>query len=181
MNRILTYLLLFVFLLYQAGYYLFYLTLKHRADLELTENSDNKVLNKDFIIKSIPLSLAYQQDQKDFLSVMQVIEADGKYYRIIKQRYANDTLHIIYMADKSRENLHTSLTEWVNSISQQSSQDKQSLIKDGLEKNYMPNNIHIELIIYFEENSGFKYSYVPDLLINPMDTLKPPPESGLQA
>ncbi len=176
MKRFSTYLLLAVFLMYQAGFYLFYLTLKHHNE-EAWEGIVNlKSLKGRIIEKSIPITFPYQADESDFQSVMKSIEVYGHYYRVIMQRYAKDTLHVYYMVDNDRQNLHMSLKDWVNTITQPATQDKNSVIKDGLEKNYMPNDIKIVLINSYSDNSVYHYSYIAKLLFNPIDTLKPPPK-----
>jgi hypothetical protein len=177
MRKISTCLLLFVFLLYQAGFYLFYLTQKKLVDYKMEEGRDLNIDQNTLITKSIPISFPYQSDQEEYQPVMRVIEDNGTFYRVVMQRYAKDTLHIVYMADRENQSLHSSLKEWVSSISQQSTHDKNSITKDGLEKNYMPNKLVIELINFFNLNSEFSYSYVPEILINPLETLKPPPKS----
>ena len=131
-------------------------------------------MQNQFIEKSIPISFAYQPDQDEFQPVMQSIEIFGRYYRIIKQRYAKDTLHIMYVADIQREDMHKSLKDWIHTISQ-SSQDRKTTIKDGLEKNYLLYSLEFLPINGYTDNPAYQFSFVPDLLFNPADVLKPPP------
>jgi len=84
------------------------------------------------------------------------------------------------MVDRDRQNLHLSLKDWVNTITQPATQDKNSLIKDGLEKNYMPNEIRIELFNSYTDNSVYHYSFIAKLLSNPIDTIKPPPKAPIR-
>jgi len=175
MKRFTVILLLFVFLMYQAGFYLFYLSLNHYKEESWRDNSYGQALQNQYIEKSIPITLAYQHDQTEFQPVMQSIEIDGKYYRVIKQRYAKDTLHILYVADMQRQTLHQSLKDWVSTLSQQSSQDKKAAPHEGLEKNYLPCSLALEIYNQYIINPVYSYSFVPDLLFNPADVLKPPP------
>lgn len=180
MKKASTIFLLIVFLIYQAGFYLFYLTLKHHNEEVWQGNLNLKDLKSRIIEKSIPITFAYQPDQTEFLSVMKSIEVNGQYYRVIMQRYAKDTLHVFYMVDDQRQNLHASLRDWVDTISQQSAQDKNSVVKDGLEKNYLPNEILVALTNSFIDNECYKFNYDSELLQNPIDTLKPPPKDPVQ-
>ena len=168
-------LLLLVFLMYQAGFYLFYLSLNHYNEEAWQDDQQVEALQNRFIEKSIPITFAYQADQANYQSVMQSIQVDGNFYRVVKQRYAKDTLHILYIVDTKRENMHKSLKDWVNTISQHSSQDKKTAIKDGLEKNYLPCSLGVTLFCSYVGNPAYLYSFVPDLLLNPVDVLKPPP------
>jgi hypothetical protein len=177
MRRISTCLLLLVFLLYQAGFYLFYLAQKRIIDYKMEASRDLLMGETNLIVKSIPISFPYQSDQEEYQPVMRVIEDNGKFYRVVMQRYAKDTLHIMYIADKDNQSLHTSLKEWVNTISQQSSHDKKMSVKDGLEKNYIPYRLVIDLSNFFRVNNSEYYQCIPEVLVNPLEKLTPPPKS----
>ena len=174
MKQYSVYLLLLVFLMYQAGYYLCYLSMNHYNE-ESWNSQQAAAMQYSFIEKSIPITFAYQHDQEEFLPVMQGIEVNGNYYRVVKQRYAKDTLHVMYIADVQRENMNKSLKDWVNTISQQSSPDKKSVIKDGLEKNYLPCSMSVDIDKGSVFNTAYSFTFIPDLLLFPADVLKPPP------
>lgn len=181
MKRLATVVLLLVFMMYQAGYYLFYLTLKHHHDQQWLADLNLRELGNKIIKRSIPISLPYQPDQIEFQSVMQSIEIDGQFYQVIMQRYAHDTLNVFYVADTNRANLHSSLREWVNTISQPSSQNnKNSVIRDGLEKNYLPNSILINLCNTYIQNPAYGYVFVSPLIDQSIEKPTPPPESSGQ-
>ncbi len=177
MKRFSTVLLLFVFLMYQAGFYLFYLSLDHHHEEEWQSAVSLNDLKGQILEKSIPITFAYQPEQQAPQSVMKSIEINGRIYQDLSQRYENETLHVFYMVDNSRQNMHSSLKSWVNTIAQQSNQDKKSGLKDGLEKNYMPNEIHFDLYNSYVFNSVYGFLYTPGLLNPSADTLKPPPKS----
>jgi hypothetical protein len=177
MRKISTCILLFVFLLYQAGFYLFYLSRQHFIDSAMKDISVFNDNRNRLITKSIPITFPYQTDQDEYQPVMRVIEDNGKFYRVVMQRYAKDTLHIVYMADQDNQGLHSSLKDWVNTISQQSSHDKKTVTKDGLEKNYIPNKLIIVISNFSDLSTTVCYRYVPDILVNSLETLKPPPKS----
>jgi hypothetical protein len=176
MKQISVYLLLLVFLMYQAGFYFFYLSL-HHINEESWQNPENvSERQNQYIEKSIPITFAYQHDQTEYQSVMQSIEVNDSYYRVVMQRYANDTLHVLYVIDSCQQNLHNSLKDWVSTISQQSSHDKKSMNKEGLEKNYLPESLMLNLSNSYVPNAAYNFSFIPDILVNTPETLKPPPK-----
>ena len=107
--------LLWLFVLCNAGYYFVYLALTHK-----NENAwKSKVVLGDFRTeniqsRSIPISFPYLADQKEYQTVDERVKLEGKVYRIIKKRYANDTLHIMYINDYAREKIESGFTKWVS-------------------------------------------------------------------
>lgn len=55
--------------------------------------------------ESWPVSLPYQPDQKDFLPAKGSFERNNLHYKILKQRYSRDTLHILYTIDVQKNRL----------------------------------------------------------------------------
>jgi hypothetical protein len=166
--------LLFMLFLYQTGFYLFYLTEKYRIANDWKGNFEGN--GHGLLSKSIPITLPYQADQEEFQPVLKIIDANGRFYRVIMQKYAKDTLHIVYQSDKNSENLHASLKDWVNSISQQSSTEKKPAERHRLEKNYLPASYGIQPVLTVVSESDFKFIFAGCLLNNPPDIPEPPPE-----
>lgn len=119
MRRFAAILLLFVFFLYHLGYYVFYLAISHQLDQQWNAKVyDDHLMGEDLQHTSIPLSIPYQPDQREYEPHSGKLEIDGKYYRIVKQRYAQDTLHIVYVNDTLQTELDASVNEWLASIIQ---------------------------------------------------------------
>lgn len=117
--------LLFVFLLYHLGYYGIYLTTRYQLDNVWQDKIVNEQVNDEqLLIASVPLSIPYQPDQNRFHPASGTFEIDGKFYRIVKQRYAKDTLHIMYVNDTTLEDLNRSLEDWLASITQKPTSEK---------------------------------------------------------
>ncbi|MEK6478782.1 hypothetical protein WJR50_14645 [Catalinimonas sp. 4WD22] len=120
MRRFAAILLLLVFFLYHLGYYGFYLAISHQLDQQWNAKVyDDHLMDEDLLHTSIPLSIPYQPDQQEYEPHSGKLEIDGNYYRIVKQRYAQDTLHIVYVNDTLQTELDASVNEWLASIIQQ--------------------------------------------------------------
>lgn len=111
--------LLFVFFLYQLGYYGFYLALTHQLDQQWhTKVYEDNLTGEKLLHASIPLSIPYQPDQTEYKPVSAKLEIDGNYYRIVRQKYVQDTLHVIYINDTVQKELKQSFNDWLASIHQ---------------------------------------------------------------
>ncbi|WPP51449.1 hypothetical protein [Catalinimonas niigatensis] len=118
--------LLFVFFLYHLGYYGFYLALTHQLDQQWhTKVYEDDLVGEELLHASIPLSIPYQPDQSEYKPVSGKLEIDGNYYRIVRQKYVQDTLHVIYVNDTLQKELKQSVNEWLASIHQKPASDSQ--------------------------------------------------------
>lgn len=66
----------------------------------------------------IPLSIPYMADEEEFRTTNTSFQKDGQYFRVIKQRYINDTLQIVYVPDSAKKNLDSTIKQWVSSLVQ---------------------------------------------------------------
>ncbi len=66
----------------------------------------------------IPISLPYMEDENDFRSTNTLFEKNGKFFRAIKQKYNNETLHVIYVIDTAKNNLDLTIKNWISSLVQ---------------------------------------------------------------
>ncbi len=178
MKRFFSIFLLLLFLVYNAGYYLFYLTVNMQYDNAWKEKVEYNHLDQGTLItKSIPITFVYQADQKDFLPVLQSFEIDGKVYRVLQQRYAKDTLHIVYINDQVGKQMKNSLRDWICTLTQKPASNKTSAVWESLEKNYIPNNFNFALIAKANAvkifrifvSAGFNSPFIP--------TQTPPPKA----
>lgn len=64
----------------------------------------------------IPLSLPYMVSEEDFQIANTSFEKVGHYFRIIKQRYVNDTLQVVYVPDTAKRNINETIKFWVISL-----------------------------------------------------------------
>jgi hypothetical protein len=55
-------------------------------------------------------------NQEDFQVTNTSFEKSGQHYRVIKQRYTNDTLQIIYVSDTAKRTLDNTVKQWISSL-----------------------------------------------------------------
>ena len=110
--------LLFVLVLYHLGYYGFYLVASYQLDNSWQQKAYQEKFDEDNLLyTAIPFAVPYQRNQPNYEPADgSKIEVDGKFYRIIRQRYANDTLHVMYTPDALQEELKLSVDKWLSTI-----------------------------------------------------------------
>ena len=119
MRRISAIVLLVCFTLYHFGYYVAYFSFHVHMEQHWREkiySQDNE--NLEGRLLEIPMTIPYMADEEDFRASNTLFEKDGQFFRAIKQRYANDTLQIIYVPDTAKRNLDHTIKQWVSSLVQ---------------------------------------------------------------
>jgi len=135
LRKLFSILLLLLFPLFHMGYYFVYIALVHQNDQNWIA-MDRKDLNPARLrTVSYPITLPYQADQSEFTNLDLSIQIDGKFYRVIKGRYARDTLHLVYVDDYSNDRIHNMFSMWVGQITGQQKATKDHFTLDNrLEK-----------------------------------------------
>ncbi|CAN5589176.1 hypothetical protein BH23BAC1_BH23BAC1_49710 [soil metagenome] len=139
MRRLLAIMLLSILLFYHAGYYGLYINALYQLESSWNFKIESGDLPENLLqTKTIAVTFPYQPDQQEFQPVSEKLEIEGKFYRIVKQKYAKDTLHIVYVNDLEREQIQSSFNEWIQSMTQKSvSKDGKQIVLTILTKNYL--------------------------------------------
>jgi hypothetical protein len=121
------------------GYYVILVGMRHEHDLTVTKTLDTDHYDvSQAVTLKLPMSVPYMQDNDDFVRVDGVIEHEGEHYRLVKQKYANDTLTIICVRDAARKKITEDMANYVSTFTDKipghSDNAKQSItfIKDFL-------------------------------------------------
>lgn len=113
MKRLASIVFLFLFLFNVGGYYFVFVGLQYRASVKFSEMLDNDELDpEDTYLFKVPLTLPYQITDNGFERVTGLIEHRGTFYRLIKQKYSNDTLHIVCVRDQAQQHIANQLTRY---------------------------------------------------------------------
>jgi len=93
----------------------------------------------------IPLSLPYMANQEAFQTTNLPMEIDGQFLRVVKQRYQNDTLQIVYLKDHKQQKLENQVTDWIKSITDKSpdnNTERNQLFAKFFPKDFMANEFY---------------------------------------
>lgn len=72
------------------------------------------------------------------------MEKDGEYIRVIKQRYQNDSLEVVFVPDTEKQVLNAQMSDWIKSLtdsSSQSNQERNRLFLKFYPKNFIANKL----------------------------------------
>jgi hypothetical protein len=105
-KKVLATLILVVFLFNVGGYYLLFWGLDVSAKAKLAQrlNADDYSELETFEFK-IPLNIPYPIQDRGFDRVAGEFEFNGEFYELVKQKYENDTLHIVCVKNKAKQKL----------------------------------------------------------------------------
>ncbi len=105
--------LFLLFLIHNLGFFLVLHSIRkaHRSEFSA------KVSQKDFDARqlktaAIPISFPYQHDEKEFKEVNETMELNGTLYHIVKKRYENNMLHIVYLDDETSKKVKEQFDDW---------------------------------------------------------------------
>lgn len=105
MRKVLSYAILILFLFNVGGYYLVFVGLNLRADQALKTKINNDTFNHEetFLFK-IPVTLPYPINS-NFERAIGEFEHNGEFYRLVKQKFENDTIHVVCIKDNQKRHL----------------------------------------------------------------------------
>lgn len=127
MKRITTLILLLLFLLNVLGYYGVFVGIQHSFEKRLQSQFDqDDYSNDDEVLIKVPLTLPYAADAPEYTRVDGQFEHQGEVYRLVKQRYASDTLFIVCVKDNATKEINQALVDYVKSYSDNPSSEKGS-------------------------------------------------------
>ncbi len=179
MKKLSAILLICLISLHFGGYYFIYF-----SKSQLLENQwQSRLINNDFDQltlqhTSLKIEFPYLLDQDEYVLVDEEMEVDGKTYRIIKKRYHQGTLDIIYVNDKEKEDLNTSLDEWNNDLTNKdTSSQNNTNIQTSFQYQYYLDTFKFQTHIYYQNIDNYNSIYPPDLFKSIfLDLVSPPPK-----
>jgi hypothetical protein len=100
--------------------------MEYKNDVLVTKQLDAFEYQKsDALTIKIPLAVPYLADDAEFLRVEGKYVFKGESYRMVKQKYAQDTLYIVCVKDQRDKRLHNAMSDYVKGFTQKTS-DRQN-------------------------------------------------------
>ncbi len=117
MKRLITLFLLFLFLLNMLGYYGIFVGLQWQNGRALNARLDSDDYEEfETVTYQIPLTIPYGTDSRDFERVEGTYTFEGETYRLVKQKFHRDTLHIVVIKDEKSQRINEALTDYVKTF-----------------------------------------------------------------
>jgi hypothetical protein len=113
LKRILSLFFLAIFLFQVGGYYVVFWAMEHRAKSDLLVRLDaDDYSNNEAIVLTIPLSLPYPVLDDGYDRVNGDFKHQGESYRLVKQKWENDTLFIVCVKDKASTKIAAAFSDF---------------------------------------------------------------------
>lgn len=126
------------------GYYAFFYGIQAQSDRKITSelNKESYDPSQTITIK-VPLSIPYLMDQTEFQRIDGAFAHEGRHYRMIKQKYAMDTLTIVCLRDTNAEQIQTALADYVKTFADNPQDSKSNSKTFSFIKDYVANAFSI--------------------------------------
>jgi hypothetical protein len=120
------------------GYYAIFLGLQHSNNIAMTSAFDaNQYDESKAITIRVPMSIPSLADDEDFKRVDGTYQYRGEFYRLIKQKYAQEMLTIICIRDTENKRISEAITDYVMSFTD-SGNDQDVTLTISFIKDYIP-------------------------------------------
>jgi hypothetical protein len=119
------------------GFYGVFVGIKYSNTQALLQKFDDDTFSDlNPVTIKVAISVPYQANTT-FERVDGEVEYRGEFYRLVKQRYANDTLFIVCVKDTHSKNIKQALSDYVKTFTDTPAQSSQSKTIPGFIKDYL--------------------------------------------
>lgn len=130
----------------------------------------------DMVTIKIPIAIPYAVDSQDFERVDGLFEHKGEFYRLVKQRLSQDTLHVVCVKDYELAYINQAWEDYVKTFTDNHSDNSATKTFSTLMKDYIPRTF---AIIHFSpgwESDVKPQSYINFLVSSYYPSIIHPPE-----
>jgi len=147
--------LLVALLLFNAlGFYGLLAGLRYKSTLDLVQRLDKQQYSQaETFTIAVPIAIPYQQSS-EYSRVDGEIEHNGEFYRLVKQKFENDTLFIVCIKDHESKRIKQALADYVKTFTDKPI-DAKHTSSGGITfiKDFLPTSINIS-----HASQGWNYS-----------------------
>jgi hypothetical protein len=109
------------------GFHLLFVGLEYRNEATSMQKIETERYDHNQTVTiQFPISVPYMPSSATFERVEGKFQYKGEFYRLVKQKYANDTLTIICIRDIETKRIHTALSDYVKTFSDDMTTDQQN-------------------------------------------------------
>jgi hypothetical protein len=179
-KKIVPILLIVVLLFNVLGYYGLFLGLRLKTTQDLIQRlDDDRYSEAETFTLRLPMAIPYQSGQDEYQRVDGEIEHNGEYFRLVKQKLANDTLYIVCLKDTKSGRVRQALNDYVKTFSDKPVDAKHQLKSfTGFIKDYLPTSFAVRSLTAGWSLPWIVLSWTDDPLQDPaVSVVSPPPEA----
>ncbi len=175
-------LLLACFGLYHFGYFLVFFTSMATQNISWERKIwEEEIDHSQTESIAVPLSIPYMANQEDYQITNTSMELEGKYVRVIKQRYQNDTLHVVIVHDSQKQKTVNLISDWVKSLNKSDGSEpsgQNGAFVQLLPKHFTASPIYRLTAMQEEETVRFYSEYLTPIPAVLIEVVGPPPRIG---
>ena len=181
MKRVFSIMLIVLFLFNVIGYYGIYVAMLRQAHVALNEKIDNDQYKDDQTVTiKVPLALPYPVQQDEFQRVQGDFEHQGEFYKLVKQKYSNDTLYVVCIKNTEEKKAFNVFSDFVKLSTDQASstshnQNSKTIVSIIKDYNPVVEEIHLAPRQGIDLASSFTFLSVT-ILSQDLTVFSPPPE-----
>ena len=151
--------LIVVLLMNTMGYYAVFLGLQYKNNVAMTERLDADQYDESQTMTiEIPLTVPYMTDEAGFRRVDGLFEYKGEFYRLVKQKYAKETLTVVVIKDNENKRINEAMSDYVMSFTD-TADDQGSKVIITFIKDYIPQTFSmLESSIGWQKDVAFAIS-----------------------
>jgi hypothetical protein len=163
------------------GYYGIYMAMLRQARVALNEKIDNEQYQEEQIVTiKIPLTLPYPV-QEDYQRVQGDFEHQGEFYKLVKQKYSNDTLYVVCIKSAEEKRAFKVFSDLVKLSTDQSSpssnnQSSKTIVSVIKDYNPVVEEIHFAPRQSIDLAKPFAFLTIT-ILSQDLSVFSPPPET----
>lgn len=182
MKRVLSIVLVVVFLFNVIGYYGIYVAMLSQARTALNEKIDSDQYKDDQTVTiKIPLTLPYPGQQDEYQRVEGDFEHQGEFYKLVKQKYLNDTLYVVCIKNIEEKKAFKVFSDLVKLSTDQSSsptnsQNAKTIVNIIKDYNPVVEQIHLAPRQVIDLAISFTF-FSTTILSQDLAVFSPPPKS----
>lgn len=179
LKKLISIFFLAVFLFNVGGYYIVFWMMEEQANHKLLERLDaNRYSNQETVVLSLPLSLPYPLYQNGFERINGEFDYQGETYKLVKQKYENDTLFIVCIKDHEAKKISAVLADYSKLANNLPAGSKQALnFLSKLFKDYTKTESYKPACMGAIQITGLNFSEVSfNLAVQSYPVESPPPE-----
>jgi hypothetical protein len=143
----------------------------------LTRLEQNSYSENELVVLTIPLSMPYPIGGNEYEAVDGEFVHDGQYYKLVKQKFENDTLFIVCIQDNAAAKISKGLADYskvANNLPVSSKQAMNFLAK--LYKDYRSSEFKYFFISRFLYEENFVAAETDEIIQRSSPVESPPPE-----
>lgn len=180
MKRLVSLALVALLLLNVLGYYALFFGLQYRNDRAMTRMFDSGTYEESQAITiKLPLTVPYLNDNPGFQRVDGKFWHGGEFYRLVKQKYAKDTLTVVCVKDPENVRIQDALSDFVKTFTDAPIENQANAkLVFSISKDYIQESFYLETLSAGWQVEISQRDCCLQLVSTFVPTIKHPPERG---